>query len=677
MASSHADAQRRLRLLLTDDDRRFMEAMAAFLEVDGRFEVVGMAADGREGVELARTCNPDVVLMDIDMPIMDGVEASRQIHADRPDLPIVLVSASQFADRVANARAAGATGYVQKGRIADDLVKTIVAVAHQEREADDLLQTSLARVAPDFRVLFESGPALQLVLDADFRIVAVTDEYLAATMTRREDILGRGIFDVFPDNPDDPHATGESNLRSSLERVCSNGVADTMAVQKYDIRRPPAEGGDFEVRYWSPVNSPILGPQKELVYIVHRVEDVTEFVRLEEQGTAQEAEILRRSQELQKLNERLRAANEATYELLSRLSGELRAPFGALTGFGELLLAGDLTEEGRQWATMILKTSTHLVALAEDLDELAQLASGTLSISLENVDVNPVIQAAVEIAGPLADDNAVEIDVRAAEPGDVYVLADAQRLTQVLVNLVANAVKFTPSGGKVSVSVAPAGEDRVDLAITDGHTVPSPEPLGGVLEPFAPARAGGRGVGDTGLGLALSLRLVEAMHGTLEVDSIPGVGTSFAIGLERGEPAAVRNGGTGEPTVVAVREYVSERCLLYIEDRITNVERVQQVLRCRPSVELLSAVRGELGIELAREHRPDLILLDLDLPDIRGEEVLARIRADATTREIPIVVLSAESSRDPVLAAAKAQLTKPIGVRRLLEVLDTFLDDPT
>ena len=139
-------AQRRLRLLLTDDDARFMEAMAAFLEADGRFEVVAMAAHGREGVELAATCDPDMVLMDIDMPVMDGIEASRQIKLAQPELPIVLVSASQFADRVENARDAGASGYVQKGRIAQDLVTTILTVAHHEERAAELLRESLTRV---------------------------------------------------------------------------------------------------------------------------------------------------------------------------------------------------------------------------------------------------------------------------------------------------------------------------------------------------------------------------------------------------------------------------------------------------------------------------------------------------------------------------------------------------
>ena len=139
-----------------------------------------------------------------------------------------------------------------------------------------------------FQSIFESAPALCLVLTPDFNIVAVSDAYLHATMTERDEILGRGIFEVFPDNPDDPTATGTRNLRASLERVLHSKSSDTMAVQKYDIRKPESEGGGFEERFWSPVNSPVLGLHKEIAYIIHSVEDVTEFVRLKQQGIEQQ-----------------------------------------------------------------------------------------------------------------------------------------------------------------------------------------------------------------------------------------------------------------------------------------------------------------------------------------------------------------------------------------------------
>jgi PAS domain S-box-containing protein len=180
-------------------------------------------------------------------------------------------------------------------------------------------------VVPDFRSLFESAPGLFLVLTPDLRIVAVSDLYLRATMTTREDMVGKKIFDVFPDNPDDPTATGTRNLGDSLERVLRGRAADAMAVQKYDIRRPAAEGGGFEERYWSPVNSPVFGADNEVAFIIHRVEDVTEFVRLKQRGEKQreateelrrraeqmESEIFQRAQELQNVNQRQRRANKA------------------------------------------------------------------------------------------------------------------------------------------------------------------------------------------------------------------------------------------------------------------------------------------------------------------------------------------------------------------------------
>jgi PAS domain S-box-containing protein len=180
-------------------------------------------------------------------------------------------------------------------------------------------------LAPDFRALFEAAPGLFLVLTPDLRIVAVSQLYLQATMTRREEIVGKKIFDVFPDNPDDPTATGARNLCDSLESVLRNRAADAMAVQKYDIRRPAAEGGGFEERYWSPVNSPVLGANNEVAFIIHRVEDVTEFVRLKQRGEKQweatkelrrraeqmESEIFLRAQEVQNVNHRQRRANKA------------------------------------------------------------------------------------------------------------------------------------------------------------------------------------------------------------------------------------------------------------------------------------------------------------------------------------------------------------------------------
>jgi signal transduction histidine kinase len=189
---------------------------------------------------------------------------------------------------------------------------------------------------PNFQVLFETAPSLCLVLAPDLRIVAVSDAYLQATMTKRQEILGRYMFDVFPDNPDDPTATGVQNLQNSFQSVLKNKASHTMAIQKYDIRRPLSEGGGFEVRYWSPINSPVLNTSGEVSYIIHRVEDVTDFVLLKQQdlerrrineelqlrASQMEAEIVLHSQELQLVNNQLQKLTQAALAINAAFSIE-------------------------------------------------------------------------------------------------------------------------------------------------------------------------------------------------------------------------------------------------------------------------------------------------------------------------------------------------------------------
>jgi PAS domain S-box-containing protein len=533
---------------------------------------------------------------------------------------------------------------------------------------------------PDFRTLFEAAPGLYLVLDPELRIVAVSDAYLAATMTRREEILGRGIFDVFPDNPDDLEATGVSNLSASLDRVRKRCAPDTMAVQKYDIRRPDEDGGGFEVRYWSPLNSPILDEHRHLRYIVHRVEDVTEFVQLEQRGSEQEAEILRRSAELQKVNSELRAANDAKSKFLSRVSHELRTPLTAILGFSELLSMSDLDSRKREWSDTIHKAGKHLLALVNEVLDLSRIEAGELSMSLEAVALQPVVEDVLELTKPLADGRGIMVHPPRMIAGAGYVSADHQRVKQVLINLLSNAIKYNREGGDVHLTIEDRPGERIRINVRDTGRGLDEDSLAKLFVPFERLDAELAGIEGTGLGLALSRTLVETMGGAMGVDSEPGRGSTFWVELCRGEPAAVRDAAGDEHPMLAQRSYAAERQLLYIEDTPANVRLVEEILHARPSVRVLPAMMGQLGLELAQEHHPDLILLDLHLPDLGGEQVLARLRADERTRDIPVVVLSADATaRVPkrLLAdGARGYLTKPIGVRRLLETVDRFAGDP-
>ena len=396
---------------------------------------------------------------------------------------------------------------------------------------------------PDFQRLFESAPGLYLVLDPDLVIVAVSDAYLAATMTRREEILGRGLFEVFPDNPDDPEATGVGNLAASLERVRRNLAADTMAVQKYDIRRPASEGGGFEVRYWSPFNAPVLGPDGKLAYIIHRVEDVTEFVRLKraesqrqqlaadllQDNARKEAEIVQRSQELQEANQQLRAANQAKSEYLSRMSHELRTPLNAILGFAQLLELEDLREQQRENLHYILSAARHLLGLINEVLDIAAIEAGRLALTLEPVAVADVVAEAVGLVRPLADQHGILL---ASQPPscDAHVEGDRQRLKQILLNLASNAVKYNHQGGSVQLDCEEVAGGRLRIKVRDtGPGIPTAS-IQRLFVPFERLE-NGQAVEGTGLGLPLSRRLAEAMGGTLELTTAVGQGSTFWVEL--------------------------------------------------------------------------------------------------------------------------------------------------
>ena len=564
------------------------------------------------------------------------------------------------------------------------------------------------RARPDYQALFESAPVSYAVLDPELVFVAVSDAYLRDTMTVREQIIGHGIFEVFPDNPDDPDGTGTENLRASLERVCHDLVPDTMAVQKYDIPRPEAAGGGFEVRYWSPVCSPVTSPDGRLISIFIVVQDVTEYVRLsereakhieltallQERTQRMEADIVARSQDLQEANRVLRAADAAKNEFLSRVSHELRTPLNAMLGFGELLSLADVTAEHHEWATTIVRTGRNLRCLLDEMLDIFQIESAHLTLSVEPVPVHQAIADALDLVRPLAASSGIHLEPVPAAQASQRVLADHQRLRQVLLHLLSNAVKYNRPDGTVTVTVEPRPGGRLRINVADTGQGISQSSLAKLFTPFERLDAARAGIEGTGLGLAMCRELVQAMAGETGATSIEGRGSTFWADLPEARPATVAEPTAESPPadaaesptasrhadVAAIRVYATARTVLYVEDIAENVRLVKQVLKRRPSVTLLASTLGEAGLDLARKHHPDLILLDVHLPDMTGDDVIRALQASPTTSTIPVVVLSADATKhqiDRLIAAgANAYLTKPIDVRQLLQTVDNAIGEP-
>jgi diguanylate cyclase (GGDEF)-like protein len=254
---------------------------------------------------------------------------------------------------------------------------------------------------PDFHNFLQSIPDLYLLLNPKFEIVAVSDAYLHATMVKREEIIGRGIFDIFPDNPNDLKATGVTNLRSSLNRVLKNKAPDAMAVQKYDIRRPAAEGGGFEERYWSPLNSPILDKDNQVIYIIHRAEDVTEFIRLKNIETEHkqhlvkmEFEIFQRAQEIQATNKKLE--NLASYDDLTGLANR-----------------NQLTNKIKKYLSSAKENNSSFAVIFLDIDQF-KLINDTLGHKTGDV--------LLQIIGKRLAYNVKESDIVARMGGDEFII---------------------------------------------------------------------------------------------------------------------------------------------------------------------------------------------------------------------------------------------------------------
>ena len=372
-------------------------------------------------------------------------------------------------------------------------------------------------------------------------------------------------------------------------------------------------------------------------------------------------------------------ASLAKNEFLSRMSHELRTPLNAILGFAQLLEMDSLSAEQDESVAHILKGGQHLLELINEVLDISRIEARRLALSPQPVHMGQVLQEALGLIAPLAAQRAIRVGGDPAN-ADYFVLADLQRLKQVLLNLLANAVKYNNPGGTVTVSCGQAVGEKLRISVRDsGRGIP-PEKMSQLFVPFARLGAEQTGVEGTGIGLALSKGLVELMGGEIGVESVVGQGSTFWVELPLVESqlqTARRMWQENLPASEDGTPSVSAGTVLYIEDNLANLELLQRVLADRPQIKLLAAMQGRLGLDLARQHRPDLILLDVHLPDLPGEEVLRRLRADPLTRTVPVVIISAEPTSgqtERLLAiGAHGYLAEPIDIKQLLRVLDESL----
>ncbi len=398
--------------------------------------------------------------------------------------------------------------------------------------------------------------------------------------------------------------------------------------------------------------------------IVGVVEDITEHLRLAEAERAREI---------------AEAANLAKSEFLSRMSHELRTPLNAMLGFAQLLELDQnnpLPAAQRPWVAQIQGAGWHLLDMINDVLDLSRIESGTLNLQPDRLDLREVIAAAL----PLVEQDAQRRGITVSQnlPDDMArVVGDSTRVKQILINLLSNAVKYNSDGGRIHIATRVSHRDSIELTVTDTGLGMTPTQLAQLFQPFNRLGRERSSLEGTGIGLVISQRLAELMGGALRARSTAGEGSSFILTLPRAEsPDTAAVELDDNPSTSS--DY-HQRVVHYVEDNETNVEVMRGILSRRPQVKFDVSITGLDGLAAIRAHRPDLILLDMHLPDIDGLELLRHLKADSNTADIPVVVVSADALAAQIATAMKAgafqYLTKPVSVSELLSVVDSVLDE--
>ncbi len=503
-----------------------------------------------------------------------------------------------------------------------------------------------------FRGLVEAAPDAMVIVDAQGIIALVNAQAEAMFGYRRGELEGQPVELLIPGHLGEQHRSHVAGFVSGAKTRPMGSGLDLRAVRK--------NGREFPVEIsLSPLQT------ADGMFVSSAIRDVSTRRRIEAE--------LARSRDLEQ------AASRAKTVFLSNMSHELRTPLNAVIGFAQLLEAGQagpLTDKQREYVEYIHHGGTHLLKLVNEVLDLSTIEAGRLKVSIEPTAVHETLESVKRSMMPIADKAGVTLTVRPSD-GTATVRADRLRLHQCLINLASNAIKYNRRGGSVTLDARPASGDRILFMVTDTGPGISTEHQKDLFQPFQRLGAEHTSIEGTGLGLALTRRLVEAMKGTIGFTSEPGQGSRFWIEL----PSHVALPGDIGPADVVVAEpaapETATRSLLYIEDNVASLRLVEAILSITSNFELIGAQTAEEGLELARTRRPDVILLDINLPGMSGYEALARLKEMPETRDVPVIALTASALPGDIMKGIAAgffrYLTKPIETNAFLAALEDAL----
>jgi PAS domain S-box-containing protein len=507
------------------------------------------------------------------------------------------------------------------------------------------------------RSLIESNIDALMTTDPAGIITDVNKQMEALTGCTRDELIGAPFKNYFTD---------PERAEAGIKRVLSgNKVTD------YELTARARDGKETVVSYNA---TTFHDRERKLQGVFAAARDVTERKRFEQMQQENNVELERAKAAAEK-------ANLAKSDFLSSMSHELRSPLNAILGFAQLMSSDTPPPTPSQMANIdpILHAGWYLLELINEILDLAQIESGKLALSLEPTSLSEVMYECSAMIEPQGQKRGIGMTFPLFEI-PVFVDADRTRLKQVIINLLSNAIKYNRANGTVVVDCARITPERIRISVRDSGAGLPPDMLIQLFQSFNRLGRETTAEEGTGIGLVMSKRLVEMMGGAIGVESTVGSGSVFWFELNSAAAPCLALDRAESPEIeqAQLRQGAPLRTLLYVEDNPANLKLVEQLIARRPDMRLLSARDGNRGVELARSHHPDVILMDINLPGISGIEALRILHEDETTAHIPVVALSANAMpRDiekGLMAGFFRYLTKPIKIHEFMETMDVALE---
>jgi signal transduction histidine kinase/response regulator RpfG family c-di-GMP phosphodiesterase len=659
-------------ILVVDDEPRILDSMRDLLEEN--FEVVA-STGGEEALRLLHTAKFTVILADQRMPGLTGDQFLAKAQ-EISDATRILVTG--YADISALIRAVNhgqIFTYIAKPWKPAELKITVSkAAAHarkvvEQKAAAETVARQQEALAQSEAALRQQTKILQSILDSMGDGVIVSDQNGKMVLLNpaarqmvgpREDVPQEQwshTYGIYCPDTMAPYPAGELPLAKALQ----GETVDAIEIYIRNHFRP--DGAFISVN-----GRPLKDDSGSTRGGVAVIRDITAAKR--------SADLLR------KAKDEAERANHAKSEFLSRMSHELRTPLNSILGFAQLLEMDALSEEQQDSLEHIMKGGQHLLSLINEVLDLARIEAGRLSLSSEPIHLREVIQEALSFVRPIAQRRNIQVRCDSTVDSERYVKADQQRLYQVFLNLLSNAVKYNLEGGRVDLSCQPREDGIFRISITDTGRGISEKQQERLFQPFERVGDETAEIEGTGLGLALSRGLIEAMGGRIGVESKLGRGSTFWIELSGVDgPEGALAGPVDEAKTEHGAVYSQRGTVLYVEDNRANFRLMERIIAHRKELRLIGAERGRIGLEVAGTHSPDLILLDLHLPDISGHEILDQLKSDPRTAGIPVVVVSADATPGQIerllAAGANSYLTKPLDIASILGLFDHTFTKPS